>query len=92
MLLVFCWGEYLIWETQSEWFNYSETYLQSAKVFHNLISLSAPADKICLLSGEKATVNTSLVCPLKILEVLPDLKSHNLRVLSQEEDKTKQFS
>ena len=35
-------------------------YLQSAKVFQSLTYLSAPPDNIYLLSGEKATVNTSL--------------------------------
>lgn len=66
--------------------------LQSPMVFQSLTYLSAPADKICLLSGEKATVNTSLVCPKNILMVFPVLKSHNLKVLSQEEEITKQFS
>jgi len=56
-------GEYLTQETQSVWLFLSDVNLQSAKVFHNLISLSAPEDKICLLSGEKATDKTSLVCP-----------------------------
>lgn len=67
-------------------------YLQSAKVFHNLISLSAPQDKIYLLSGENATLKTSLVCPTNILEVFPALKSQSLSVLSQLEEMTKQFS
>lgn len=53
-------------------------------MFHKMIFLSAPADKIYLLSGEKATVKTSLVCPLNCLDVFPAFKSHNLRVLSQE--------
>jgi len=85
-------GEYLTQLTQSEWLLVSEVNLQSAKVFHNLISLSAPADKIYLLSGEKATENTSLLWPTKSLEVFPALKSHNLKVLSHEEEITKQFS
>jgi len=57
-------------------------------VFHNLISLSAPEDKIYLLSGEKVTDNTSLVCPTNIFEVLPVLRSHNLKVLSHDEEIT----
>jgi len=46
-------------ETQSEWLSFSVVYLQSAKVFQSLISLSAPAEIIYLLSGEKATVKIS---------------------------------
>jgi len=57
-----------------------------------MIFLSAPADKIYLLSGEKVQVNTSLVCPKNFLVVTPDLKSHNLKVLSQEEDTANPFS
>lgn len=56
-------GEYLTQETQSAWLSLSVVYLQSAKVFQSLISLSAPDEIICLLSGEKETVKTSLVCP-----------------------------
>ncbi len=78
--------------TQSVWFIFSELNLQSANVFHNLTSLSAPAERIYLLSGEKATVNTSLVCPWNYLTVLPLLKSQSLSVLSHDEDITKQFS
>jgi hypothetical protein len=63
LLLGLMTGEYLTQETQSVWLFLSDVNLQSAKVFHNLISLSAPQDKICLLSGEKATDKTSLVCP-----------------------------
>lgn len=66
--------------------------LHSPKVFHNLTYLSPPADKIYLLSGEKATVKISLVCPKKVLVVFPYLKSHNLKVLSQLDEMTKQFS
>lgn len=47
--------------TQSVWLLASEVNLQSAKVFHNLIPLSAPAEIICLLSGENAQEYTSLV-------------------------------
>lgn len=79
-------------ETQSVWLFFSETYLQSASVFQSLISLSHPADKICLLSGEKATEKTSLVCPTNCLDVFPALKSHNLSVLSQEEEIKKLLS
>jgi hypothetical protein len=63
-------------------------YLQSAKVFQSLTYLSPPADKIYLLSGEKATVKTSLECPANILVVFPYLKSHSLRVLSHDEEIT----
>jgi len=72
--------------TQSKWLFLSVVYLQSAKVFHNLISLSKPADKIYLLSGEKTTVLTSLEWPTNLLVVFPFFKSHNLKVLSHEEE------
>jgi len=85
-------GEYLTQETQSVWLFLSDVNLQSAKVFQSLISLSAPADKTYLLSGEKATDKTSLVCPVNILVDFPAFKSHNLRVLSQDEETMKQFS
>lgn len=56
-------------------------------MFHKTIFLSAPAEMIYLLSGEKATVKTSLECPpMNFLEVFPALKSHNLKDLSQEEE------
>jgi hypothetical protein len=54
--------------------------------------LSAPAEIIYLLSAEKATVKTSLVCPLNYLVVLPDLKSHNLKVLSHDDEIKKLLS
>jgi len=79
-------GEYLKHDTQSWWLFLSVTYLQSAKVFHNLTSLSHPADKIYLLSGEKTTDKTSFECPTNLLVVFPLLKSHNLSVLSQDDD------
>lgn len=56
-------------------------------LFHKMIFLSAPADKIYLLSAEMAQVKTSLVCPTNLKAVVPFLKSHNLKVLSQEEVK-----
>lgn len=74
------------------WLFLSEVYLQSAKVFHNLMSLSAPQDKICLLSGEKATDKTSLVCPLNCFLAFPAFKSQRMRVLSHEEEMMKKFS
>lgn len=67
-------------------------YLISPNVFHKNIFFSAPEDKICLLSGEKATVKTSFWCPWNNLVVYPVLKSHNLKVLSQDEEIAKQFS
>jgi len=85
-------GEYLQQETQSVWLFLSLVNLQSAKVFHNLMSLSAPQDKIYLLSGEKATDKTSLVCPTNYLVDFPAFKSHNLRVLSHDDEMMKQFS
>ena len=63
-------------------------YLQSDKVFQNLTYLSPPADNIYMLSGEKATVKTSLMCPANILVVFPIRKSHSRRVLSHDEEIT----
>jgi len=60
--------------------------LQSTNVFHNLISLSHPPERIYLLSGEKATVITSELCPVICLRHFAYLKSQSLRVLSQLED------
>lgn len=85
-------GEYLTQETQSEWLFLSDVNLQSARVFHNLISLSAPAEIICLLSGEKEQDKTSLVCPMNYLVDFPAFKSQSLKVLSQDEEMMKQFS
>lgn len=66
--------------------------LQSARVFHNLMDLSAPDEIIYLLSGEKQQVKTSLVCPLNYLEQSPVLRSQSLRVLSHEEEIKKLLS
>ena len=57
-------------------------------MFQSLAYLSPPADNIYPLSGEKATVKTSLMCPANILVVFPYLKSHSLRVLSHDEEIT----
>jgi hypothetical protein len=43
----------LTFETQSLWLLLAEVNLQAPLTFHNLITLSAPLDKICLLSAEK---------------------------------------
>jgi len=43
--------------------------LLSARVFHNLIPLSAPAEIIYLLSEENATEKTSFECPKNYLVV-----------------------
>jgi len=85
-------GEYLTHETHSVWLFWSLVNLQSANVFHNLKVLSAPAEMICLLSDEKVTHKTSLVCPTNFLLVLPVLKSHKLKVLSHELDKAYMLS
>ena len=39
-------------------------YLQTPRVFHSLMVLSLDPDTICLLSAEKATLSTSLECPV----------------------------
>jgi hypothetical protein len=85
-------GEYLTHETQSPWLLVSEVNLQSAKVFHNLMVLSAPDEIIYLLSGENEHVKTSLECPLNIYLVYPVLRSHNLKVLSHDPEIRKELS
>lgn len=80
-------GEYLTQETQSQWFLSSDSYFFYPMLFHKIIFLSAPAERIYLLSAEMAQVKTSLVCPSNLQMVVPFLKSHNLKVLSQEEVK-----
>ena len=57
-------------------------------MFQSLAYLSPPADNIYPLSGEKATVKTSLMCPANILVVFPIRKSHSRRVLSHDEEIT----
>jgi len=66
--------------------------LQSAKVFQSLIVLSAPDEIIYLLSGEKEQVRISLVCPVNLYLVYPDLRSHNLKVLSHDPEIKKALS
>jgi len=66
--------------------------LFSPLVFHSLMPLSAPAEMICLLSGLKEQVKTSLEWPVKRLLVSQVLRSHNLMVLSQEEEMRKLLS
>merc|ERR1719148_634079 len=61
--------------------------LHSAKVFHNLMLLSRLPDTICRLSPEKATLNTSLVCPWNVRTVAPVFKSQRRMVRSQEPDR-----
>lgn len=92
LLQVLSKGEYLTWETHSVWLLVSLVNLQSARVFQSLMALSAPEEMICLLSGEKQQVKTSLVCPTNRLVATPVLRSHNLRVLSQEEEIKKLLS
>lgn len=66
--------------------------LHSARVFHNLMDLSAPDEMIYLLSGEKQQVKTSLVCPLNYCLQSPVLRSQSLRVLSHDEEIKKLLS
>jgi len=74
------------------WLLASLVNLQSAKVFHNLIPLSAPAEMIYLLSDEKATEKTSLVCPKNYLETTPVLISQSLNDLSHDDEIRKLLS
>ena len=46
-------------------------YLQTPRVFHSLMVLSLDPDTICLLSAEKATLSTSLECPVNWRVVCP---------------------
>lgn len=57
-------------------------YLHSPRVFHSLIDLSREEETICLLSGEKQTERTSLVCPTNRRVVFPVAISQRRRVLS----------
>lgn len=61
--------------------------LHSPKVFHNLIVRSLDPETICLLSAENETDKTSAVCPTNLRVVNPVLRSHNLRVLSHDEER-----
>ena len=60
--------------------------LLSPLVFQYIKELSIPPEKINLSSWEKAKQRTSLVCPLKISSDLLEGTSHNLIVLSQDEE------
>merc|ERR1719295_755558 len=82
-------GENLTQLTQSLWPSSWMVYLHWARVFHSLMVLSLEADTICLLSTEKATDNTSLVWSSNLRVVLPLVRSHSLRVLSQEPERAK---
>lgn len=75
-------GENLTVETHSVWPSSVMLYLHSPRVFHNLMVLSLDEDTICLLSGEKQTERTSLVCPTNRLVVFPVAISQSLNVLS----------
>jgi hypothetical protein len=61
--------------------------LQSPRVFHNLIVRSRDPETICLLSAEKDTERTSLVCPTNRRVVVPVESSQSRRVLSQEAER-----
>lgn len=85
-------GEYLIFCTQSVWLPASLVYLHSALTFQSLILFSVPAEKIYLLSAEKAHVKTSPVCPKNYLVVTPALKSQSLKVLSHDDERQNALS
>merc|ERR1719181_1302984 len=70
--------------TQSVCMSSTIVYLHSASVFQSLMVLSRLPETICRLSPEKATLNTSLVCPWKVRAVAPVFKSHNRMVLSHD--------
>jgi len=73
--------------THSVWPWSSIVYLHSPKVFQSLIVLSLLPDTICLLSPEKATLNTSLLCPTNLRAVVPVLRSQSLNVASQDPER-----
>ena len=56
-------------------------------MFHNLIELSLDPLTMNLLSGDIETLVTSFVCPTNLVVVTPLFKSHNLKVLSHEEER-----
>ena len=56
---------------------------------NTLMVLSLVAERMCLLSAEKATESTSLVWSSNLRVVLPVDRSYCLRVLSQEPDRAK---
>jgi len=68
------------------WLFFSVVYLHSALLLNNLITLSAPDDKIYLLSGENATVKTSFECPTNLDAHDPVSKFHRRRSWSQDEE------
>lgn len=81
-------GENLTHETHSVCPSGSPiVYLHSPMVFHSLMVLSRDPETICLLSTEKATDNTSLLCPRKRRVVAPVVRSQSLRVPSQEPER-----
>merc|ERR1719329_1637805 len=73
--------------TQSVCMSSTMVYLHSARVFQSLMVLSRLPDTIWRLSPEKATLNTSLVCPWKVRAVAPVFKSHRRMVLSHEAER-----
>lgn len=75
-------GENLTVDTHSLWDSSERVNLHSPRVFHNLMDLSRDEETICLLSGEKQTDKTSLVCPTNRLVVFPVAMSQRRRVLS----------
>ena len=77
-------GEILTAETQSLW--PVKVAIHSPMVFQTLTVLSLEAETICLEFLAIETDKTSPLWPTNLV-VLPDSKSHNLKVLSQEADK-----
>merc|ERR1719217_1080622 len=84
---IFAEGEKPTQLTQSVCISSTIVYLHSARVFQSLMVLSRLPDTICLLSPEKATLKTSLVCPWNVRAVAPVFKSHKRMVLSQEAER-----
>ena len=80
-------GEKRTQETQSVWPLSVMVYLQSPRVFHNLMVRSREPETIWRLSAEKETERTSLVWPMKRRVVVPVESSHRRRVLSHEADR-----
>merc|ERR1719235_1283532 len=66
-------GEKATQLTQSVCVSSTIVYLHSASVFQSRMVRSRLPDTICRLSAEKATLLTSLVCPMKLRTVTPVL-------------------
>ena len=80
-------GENLTQLTQSVWASSWTVYLHCPTVFQILIVLSILPEAICLLSAENEHDKTSFSWSTKVTVLFPLSKSHNLSVLSHEDER-----